>query len=130
MVKQCLGLYQVMQAIEGVWWRFKDTEYRKANGVSHRDRSTLNIFRKETIKSYSSISAIAGASIDVREAVDSRHYYYSHFMENSPKRKVLDGVQLYELTVKLLNLLLCQVLELMGLNNMEISKVFSNQTSD
>lgn len=120
---------QVMQAIEGVWWRFKDTEYRKANGISHRDRTTLNTLLKETIKSYSSIPAIAGASIDVREAVDSRHYF-SHFMEKSPKRKVLDGVQLYELTVKLRNLLLCQVLELMGLNNMEISKVFSNQTSD
>ena len=120
---------QVMQAIEGVWWRFKDTEYRKANGISSDKWTRLKTLLEETIKSYSSIPAIAGASIDVREAVDSRHYY-SHFMEKSPKRKVLDGVQLYELTVKLRNLLLCQVLELMGLNNTEISKVLSNQTSD
>lgn len=120
---------QVIQAVEGVWWRFKDDEYRKANGISSGKRTRLRTLLEETIKSYSSIPAIADKSIDVDAAVDSRNYY-SHFMAKSPKRKVLDGVQLYELTSKLRNLLLCQVLELMGLNNMEISKVFSSQTSD
>lgn len=120
---------QVIQAIEGVWWRFKDAEYRKANGISSDKRTRLRTLLEETIKSYSSIPAIAEESIDIDAAVDSRNYY-SHFMEKSSKRKILDGARLYELTAKLRNLLLCRLLELMGLNNMEISKVFANQTSD
>ena len=120
---------QVIQAIEGVWWRFKDDEYRRVNGISSGKRTRLRTLLEETIKSYSSIPAIADRSIDVDAAVDSRNYY-SHFMAKSPKRKILDGARLYELTARLRNLLLCQVLELMGLNNTEISKVFSSQTSD
>ena len=60
--------------------------------------------------------------IDIESVVDSRNYY-SHFMDRTKKPKTLDGLPLYMLTEKLRTILLCLILELLGLSHSEINRV-------
>ena len=117
---------QVVQAIEGIWWRFRDDAYKIANKVPRRKRTKLNTILAELLDSLSTIPSIARVELDVEAAVDSRNYY-SHFVDKSKKPKTLDGWELYDLTRKLRNVLLCLVLELLGLTHEEIERLLAQQ---
>lgn len=58
------------------------------------------------IAEFSDIDKLQGDTINIKEVVDSRHYY-SHFMDRKKKKNILDGYELYKLTVKLKKLLVC-----------------------
>lgn len=115
---------QVIQAIEGVWWRFKDDAYRAAKGISKRKQTTLNTILKELLGSLSDIPSIVKLNLDIEAVVDSRNYY-SHFVDKSKKPKSLDGLALYEQTKMLRKILLCLVLELLGLSHDEIEYILA-----
>lgn len=112
---------QVIQAIEGVWWRFKEDTYRKTHPKT-RKPTPLATIMNEVRYSLLTIPTIAKMEIDVEAVVDSR-VYYTHFVDKSERPKALDGWKLYELTKKIRIILLCLVLELLGLNYDEIEKI-------
>ena len=58
---------------------------------------------------FEDIDLIKKCEIDIDAVVDSRNYY-SHFMPMSKKSKVVDGIELYDLTIRLRILLVCCVL--------------------
>ena len=113
---------QVVQAIEGVWWRFREADYRTAHNISHGRQTTLSTIISEIKNSLSGIPKVSSMDIDIESVVDSRNYY-SHFMDRTKKPKTLDGLPLYTLTEKLRTILLCLILELLGLSHSEINRV-------
>lgn len=117
---------QVVQAIEGVWWRFREDEYRVVNNVPKRKKTTLTTIFQEILKALSDISKVSSVNLDVEAVVDSRNYY-SHFVDKSKKPKTLDGLQLYDLTRQLRTILLCLVFELLGLSHTEINMLLTKQ---
>lgn len=117
---------QVIQAIEGVWWRFKDDAYRAANGISRRKRTSLNTILKELLGTLSDIPSVTKLNLDIEAVVDSRNYY-SHFVHKSNKPKSLDGLALYEQTKMLRKILLCLVLELLGLSHNEVGQILAGK---
>lgn len=113
---------QVVQAIEGVWWHFREADYRTAHNISHGRQTTLSTIISEIKNSLSGIPKVSSMDIDIESVVDSRNYY-SHFVDWSKKPKTLDGLPLYTLTEKLRTILLCLILELLGLSHSEINSV-------
>jgi hypothetical protein len=128
----------VIQAIEGFWSRFRDDEYKRKK--KEEEKNTKNVIkgknnntRLETIlnmliEEFGDVPRIKEEHIDVKCAVDSRHYY-SHFMDKSKKTHALDGLELYELTHKLRKLLICCILSFMGIDNERINKILSESNS-
>ena len=117
---------QVIQAIEGVWWRFKDDAYKAANKIAKKTNTSLTTILKELLNSLSDLPSISKMNLDITAVVDSRHYY-SHFLDKSEKPNTLEGWALYEQTKKLRKILLCLVLELLGLSHNEIEKILDGQ---
>lgn len=121
-VVSSVDFLQVVQAIEGVWWRFRDDSYKATHSISKKKKTDLNTILSEILSSLSTIPTIAKTEIDVKAVVDSR-VYYTHFVDKSKRPKRLDGVELYDLTQKLRNVLLCLVLELLGMTHKEIDQI-------
>lgn len=117
----------VIQAIEGVWWRFLNDDYCKTHNLKRNKNTCLQTIISEMTASLSDIPDIKRLNIDIDATVHSRHYY-SHFMYKSKKPKTLTGISLYNLTIKLRTVLLCHVLERLGLTHEEISSIISQQT--
>lgn len=117
---------QVIQPIEGVWWRFRDDAYRVSHKVSQRKRTSFNTILTEILESFSDIQSIAMIDLDIEAVVDSRNYY-SHFVDKSKKPRTLDGFDLYKQTQKLRVILLCLVLDLLGLTHEEIGRILAKQ---
>ena len=113
---------QVIQAIEGVWWRFRDESYKVAHSIPKKKKTDLKTILNEVRASLSTIPTIANTEIDIEAAVDSR-VYYTHFVDEAKRPNRLDGWKLYDLTQKLRDVLLCLVLELLGLNHKEIDRI-------
>lgn len=113
---------QVIQAIEGVWWRFRDDSYKETHSVQKKKQTKFNTIMSEVLVSLSTIPTIAKTEINIKAVVDSR-VYYTHFVDKSKRPKRLDGWELYDLTQKLRDVLLCLVLELLGMNHKEIDRI-------
>lgn len=102
----------VFQAIEGFAIRFL-----------YGDKGTKNNI-KAILREFSDIEKLACDRIDLDAAIDSRHYY-SHLMDKSKKPKALDGIELYQLTKQLRNLLVCCMLTFIGFSHDEINDLLS-----
>lgn len=119
----------VIQAIEGFWWRFRDDEYKIKNNIPKDKDTKLRTIITELKKEFKSIDKIRKTEWDVKNIVDSRHYY-SHFFHKSKKTKALDGVKLYKLTQKLRKLLICCVLNFLGFENNHVNLIFNKSNND
>lgn len=115
---------QVIQAIEGVWWRFRDDAYKTAHSIPRRKQTTLHTIIHELLGSLQTIPTISRMEVDIDEVVDSR-VYYTHFVDKARRPKVLDDWELYKLTKKMRTVLLCLVLELLGLSHDDIEQILS-----
>ena len=102
--------------------RAKELKAEKAN------KQTLNEIIKGLRLEFSFIDKLKNDVIDVDGVVNSRHYY-SHFMERSEMKGVLDGIELYALTHKLRKLLMCCVLHFIGFDYHHINDIFNNSDS-
>lgn len=116
---------QVVQAIEGVWWRFYDDKYKADNHIGNKKQTSLETILEELLKSLSTIPATSKLNIDIKAAVDSR-VYYTHFVDKCKRPKVLDGWNLYKLTKKMRCILLCLVLRLLGTSDNDIETIISH----
>ncbi len=101
----------VVQALDGFCSRF-------------RKDSKLYSMIESLIAEFSTIDKLKNDKISINEVVDSRHYY-SHFMDRKKKKNIVDGYELYKLTIKLRKLLVCCLLSFVGFDNDEINKVLN-----
>lgn len=106
----------VIQALEGFCTRF-----RKSDNLSNMIRNIISEF--------SSIDKLKNDNINIKQVVDSRHYY-SHFMNKSKKANTLEGKQLFELMVKLRKLLICCLLSFIGFEITQINSILNSSNSN
>lgn len=118
----------VIQALEGFCRRFRSKKYRKMHGLPERDYSDLLAIMGSLLDEFGNIELIQKCKIDKEAVVDSRNYY-SHFMPKDKEPKALDGIELYELTMRLRILLICCVLSLFGFSNERINEVLKKSDS-
>ena len=107
----------VIQALDGFSIRFrKEGEFLKQ----------LTNLRDE----FKDIKRVSLTDADLKAAKGSRHYY-SHILklENKEIKNALDGWGLYDLTKKLRVLLICCVLNHMGLDNAKINQLLNKSSN-
>uniref|UniRef100_UPI001A613261 HEPN domain-containing protein n=1 Tax=Porphyromonas sp. TaxID=1924944 RepID=UPI001A613261 len=97
----------VVQAIEGFYCRFRE------------DNVHLREIVKNLVTEFKDVRCIEMEKEDIQKIVDSRHYY-SHLLPPGKKSHVVQGKELFDLDFKLRKILLCCVLNFMGLNNQTI----------
>ncbi|WP_268225795.1 ApeA N-terminal domain 1-containing protein [Sinomicrobium oceani] len=103
----------VIQALEGYHHRFFDKEPEKEKNLEQRLKNLINSFCKEVL---------AVRDIDIKQTVYTRHYY-SHFYNKTTDMQIAEGVDLYHLTIKLQNLLICCFLHELGVDNEKINEI-------
>ena len=103
----------VAQALDGFAMRF-----RKEKGLLDEYTDLRNEFHD--------VRRLSLTDEDLKVAVGSRHYY-SHILrlEKKDVKQAADGVKLYDLTKKLRVLLICCILNYMGLSNERINQVLN-----
>lgn len=106
----------VIQAIEGFCTRF-------------RKEQTLTLELQNLLKEFEVIDKVKQLEINIKSVVDSRHYY-SHFMNKSKKPNTLDGLELYRLTKKLRIILICCLLNFIGIENKKINELLNKSNND
>lgn len=79
----------LIQAIEGFWWRFRDSTYKENNNIPKKSNTHLNTIIIELLNEFKDVDLLTKAMIDIEAIVDSRHYY-SHFLPRSQKPKTLE----------------------------------------
>lgn len=117
----------IIQAIEGFWWRFRDDTYRQVNNIG-RENTKLETIIGRLILEFDSIVLLKECGINIDSSVDSRHYY-SHFLKKAKKQHTLYGWELIKEAKKLRILLLCCVLSYMGFDNERINNLLDNHSS-
>lgn len=105
----------IIQSLEGYHRRFIDKRNKKKEPFL---KTRIN----ELFELFNDIQKIQQNPIDLNKLVKSRNYY-SHFFEKD--EDVLDGIELFELTEKLRNLLICCVLHLMGFEMELINRILN-----
>jgi len=107
----------LVQSLEGYHRRFIQKKIKVPKGESE-----LKLRLNELIQIFNSIDWIKNKPINLLHVVNSRNYY-SHFFERN--ENVLDGKELYFLTEQLRILLICCVLNLIGLEIPLINKLLN-----
>lgn len=116
----------VIQAIEGFWWRFRDDDYKRKN--NKRGQTRLNTILESLITEFNEIERLKLSEINVKEIVDSRHYF-SHFVHKANKPFAKDGLELYHLTCQIRKLLICCLLNFVGFSNDQIANIVKESNS-
>lgn len=105
----------VVQALDGFCIRF-------------RKEQSLSKELEDILSEFNDIDRVKQLNVHIRSVVDSRHYY-SHFMNKSKKPDTLDGFELFNLTKKLRILLICCVLNFIGIENRRINELFNKSNN-
>ena len=106
----------IIQALEGFCTRF-------------RTENSLSKMLEAIISEFSGIDKLKNDNITIKQVVDSRHYF-SHFMEKTKKPNTLDGHDLYNLTFKLRNLLICCILHFIGFDYLQINQILNKSNNN
>ena len=126
-----LQFLQVMQAVEGYWWRYCDDYYvRKkkiASGKRKVKKTTLEEIVSELINRYCSIDVIQQHNDKdwIKSIVDSRNYY-SHTLKSHSKKNIKSGLELFGLMTYLRRLLICILLHKIRVTIHDIRIIVSN----
>lgn len=107
----------VVQAIEGFYCRFR------------KDNQKLDIILKALVEEFRDIRCIEMEDGDYSKIVDTRNHY-SHLLPPGKKTHVVNGFELYNLDFKLRKILLCCVLNFMGLNNSAIDRIVASSNNN
>lgn len=106
----------VVQAIEGFYCRFR------------KDNQKLDTILKALVEEFSDIRCIEMEIDDYDKIVDTRNHY-SHLLPPGKKSHVVNGFELYDLDFKLRKILLCCVLNFVGLNNSAIDRIVASSNN-
>ncbi len=77
----------IIQALEGFWNRFRESEHRCKNNIPQKKNIKLRDILEDVISEFENIDKISRLNIDISSVVDSKHYY-SHFMNISKNQKL------------------------------------------
>lgn len=124
-VFQVTDFTAVAYSLDGFWKRFRKKEWQKKHNKQDNSRLQYSQELNELIIEFSNIDKVSAEEIDLKEVVDSRDYY-SHFMERSEDKSILEGRELLILKFKLRKILLCCILSVMGFNNERINKMLNS----
>jgi len=105
----------IIQAIEGFSNRF-------------RKEQSLTKTLVDIINEFHDIEKVKQSNINIKSVVDSRHYY-SHFINKTKKPNTLYGSELFHLTQKLRILLVCCLLNFMGIANQRINDLLNKSNN-
>jgi hypothetical protein len=105
----------IIQALEGFHRRFINS-----------DRIKLETRIKELYNLFNDVDKVNRAPLDISHVVGSRGYY-SHFYEKD--NRVLEGVELFNLTEQLRIILICCVIQLIGFNEDLIAKLINKNSN-
>lgn len=108
-VYSCLDFQILAYAIEGYCIRFRKEE-------------EFTVMMEKLISHFKDIKCIQNDNINIAQLRDSRNQY-SHFFKDGKKKNVIDGLELLHLTRKLRRLLICCILEFMGLDIPKIQSI-------
>lgn len=105
----------VVQALEGYHTRFINNK-----------RTRLKLRIDDLIEKYSlDVKKVAEFDFNTQYVVNTRDYY-SHFFEKDSRPIIEEGLKLYRVTEKLRILLICCVLDLIGISKKQINKIVNN----
>jgi hypothetical protein len=107
----------VVQAIEGFYYRFRQD-----------NNESLRTILEDLTKEFSDVKFVEFEDDDRDKIVDSRHYF-THLLPPEKKDHVVHGKELYNLDFKLRKLLLCCVLNFMGLENSTINSLVAKSNN-
>ena len=107
----------VIQALDGFAMRFREERKIEVELKSLRDE-------------FSGVARVRLTDKDITEAAGSRNYY-SHILklEKKKAKHALEGAKLFELTQKLRVLLICCVLNFLGLSNKRINELLNKSNN-
>ncbi|MGL4805586.1 MAG: HEPN domain-containing protein [Bacteroidales bacterium] len=108
----------VAHALEGYYIRFVN------NG-----RMQIKIRYKNLFDRFSDLKVFENQVFNEIAAADSRNYY-SHFFEKETRHQVLDGLELHNLYKQMRVLLICCILELIGIDIDTINTITSSSNSN
>lgn len=119
----------IIQAIEGFWSRFREEDYRKNNHIKENIKFIcLEKILEDIIEEFDCIDKVKKLQIDIESVIDSRHYY-SHFMNKSNKPHTVDGMELLQLSNKLRIILICCLLNFIGLDYVKINELLNKSNN-
>ncbi len=107
----------IAHALEGYYLRVVDSS-----------RKSLELRYNDLYCHFSGLRIFANKQFDAKAAADSRNYY-SHFFIKESRHRVLDGIELYKLYIQMRALLICCILELIGLDLETIDRITSSSNN-
>ncbi len=106
----------IVQALEGFYYRFIMPE------------ASLKCILEYFNEQFRTVGKAYLEPDDISEIVDSRHYY-SHLLPDGKKKHVVQGIELYKHFKKLRIMLICCILNMIGLTNDEIESIIENSNN-
>lgn len=119
----------VIQAVEGYGRRFlrkEITEYRKTLPADKKKKPLLEIL--QTIFTHYADVQIINQNTDLEAIVQTRNYH-SHLLPQKTQ-KIVDTIDLYNLTDELRKVLVCCIMSYIGLTNKEIDEMTQQSYND
>lgn len=115
----------VIQGVDGFWQRYREDDYRKKKNMNTKKKVPLSVELTELITEFPDVFNKHILNINVDAVKDTRHYY-SHLLKVGEKANVLSGIELLRTTNLLRILLMCCVMQLIGMNKQTIEHIMDN----
>ena len=133
------GFLQIVQAIDGYWQRFKDEAYKKQKKEERKEiknkkqqkekEVSFKTELEQLVEGFKDIPIITNIKWDYKGITNTRHHY-SHLLKDGKKDGVIkDYKELRSTTKNLSALLVCCILEYLGVDKMSIGGSLTNAAS-
>lgn len=134
------GFLQVIQAVDGYWQRFKDEEYKR-NNPEYAKRNKWHIEKEKEkevslktaleklVDEFKDIPIIKDFQFNYKSIINTRHHY-SHLLKDGKKTDVMNEYKEFRTATKYLcALLVCCILEHLGVDKISIGNSLINASS-
>lgn len=136
------GFLQVIQAVDGYWQRFKDEEYKR-NNPEYAKRNKWHIEKEKEkekevslktaleklVDEFKDIPIIKDLQFNYKSIINTRHHY-SHLLKDGKKTNVMHEYKEFRSATKSLSaLLVCCILEHLGVDKISIGNSLINASS-
>lgn len=130
------GFLQVIQAVDGYWQRFKDEEYKRNNpeftksNKRHIEKEvSLKTALEKLVDEFKDIPIIKDLQFNYKSIINTRHHY-SHLLKDGKKTDVMNEYKEFRNATKhLCALLVCCILEHLGVDKISIGNSLINASS-
>lgn len=112
----------VIQGIDGFWQRYREDDYKKKKNLKKNYRVSLSEEIIELLDEFSYVFKKHDLNINVDALKDTRDYY-SHLLKVGEKANVKSGIELFRMTNLSRILLMCCVMQLIGMKKQTIEHI-------